>query len=107
MKIFLFLSIVFLFSSSKLFSQDCKTSAELDTVPGKYLIAAEYPWPAVRAEYFSKMAAPSDKQMAKQTLAQLEKIEQQSHARFSLTGGNWENYYSTDGYQYISGTRLD
>ncbi len=88
------------------FAQDCKTNADLDAVPGKYLTAAQYPWPAARAEYFNKMATPADKAMAKQTLGQIEKIEQQSHAGFNLTGGNWENYYSTEGYGYAGNTKL-
>lgn len=106
MKTLLLLSITVLFSTGKVFSQDCKTSVELDTLPRKYLTAAEYPWPEARAEYFNGMVTAADKQMAKQTLAQLEKMEQQSHAGFSLTGGNWENYYSTEGYGYIGGSKL-
>lgn len=87
-------------------AQDCKTSAELDAIPGKYLTAAQYPWPAVRAEYFSKMATAADKAMARQILGQIEKTEQQSHEGFKLTGGSWENYYSTEGYGYFSNTKL-
>lgn len=87
-------------------AQDCKTDAELDGVPGKYLTADQYPWPAVRSGYFSNMSTPADKAMAKQTLGQIEKIEQQSHAGFNLTGGSWENYYSTDGYANFGNTKL-
>lgn len=87
-------------------AQDCKTNAELDVVPGKYLTAAQYPWPAARAAYFNKMTTVADKAMAKQNLEQAEKIEQQSHAGFNLTGGNWESYYSTEGYQYLGNTKL-
>jgi hypothetical protein len=39
-------------------------------------------------------------------LEQIEKTEQQSHAGFNLTGGNWENVFSTTGYQYLSNTKL-
>ncbi len=87
-------------------TQPCKTNADLDAVPGKYLTAAQYPWPAARAEYFNNMATPADKAMAKQILGQIENIEQQSHTGFNLTGGNWENYYSTDGYRYFGKTKL-
>lgn len=87
-------------------AQDCKTTEELDAAPGKFLTAAQYPWPAVRAEYFNKLATPADKATAKQTLAQIEKIEQQSHTGFNLTGGNWENYYSTEGYEYFGNVKL-
>lgn len=87
-------------------AQDCKTNADLDATPGKYLTAAQYPWPAVKAEYFNKMTTAADKAMAKQTLEKIEKTEQQSHTGFTLTGGNWENYYSTEGYQYLSNFRL-
>ncbi|GAB2829850.1 hypothetical protein [Ferruginibacter profundus] len=87
-------------------AQDCKTNADLDAIPGKYLTAAEYPWPAVRAEYFNNMTTPGDKAMARQTLAQIETIEQKSHTGFNLTGGNWENVYSTEGYNYFGNTRL-
>jgi hypothetical protein len=76
----LLLAVIALSFSSKVLSQDCKTDAELDAAPGKYLTAAEYPWPAVRAEYFKNMVAPADKATAKQTLEQIEKIEQQSHS---------------------------
>lgn len=53
------------------YAQECKTSAELDATPGKYLTAAQYPWPAVRAEYFNKLATAADKAMAEQTLVHL------------------------------------
>lgn len=88
------------------YAQDCKTNAELDATPGKYLTAAQYPWPAVRAEYFNKLATAADKAMAKQTLGQIEKIEQQSHNGFTLTGGNWENIYATIGYEYAGNIKL-
>ncbi|MBK0383465.1 hypothetical protein I5M32_10890 [Pedobacter sp. SD-b] len=88
------------------YAQDCKTNAELDAIPGKYLTAAQYPWPAVRAEYFNKLATAADKAMAKQKLGQIEKIEQQSHNGFTLTGGNWENIYDTEGYGYAGNTKL-
>ena len=87
-------------------AQDCKTSSELDGTPGKFLTAAQYPWPAVRAQYFNNMATATDKAMAKKTLADVEKTEIKSHAGFNLTGGNWENYYTTDGYQYLGNTKL-
>ncbi|MEI9954852.1 MAG: hypothetical protein WDM90_00710 [Ferruginibacter sp.] len=92
--------------TQQLYAQDCKTNADLDATPGKYLTAAEYPWPAARAGYFNNMATAADKAMAKQTLVQIEKIEQQSHNGFNLTGGNWENVYSTEGYEYAGNTKL-
>ncbi len=92
--------------AQQLKAQDCKTSAELDATPGKYLTAAQYPWPAVRAEYFNKMATATDKAMAKKILGDLEKTEAQSHAGFNLTGGNWENVYTSDGYQYFGKVKL-
>lgn len=87
-------------------AQDCKTNADLDAIPGKYLTAAQYPWPAVRSAYYSNMKTAADKAMAKQTLEKIEKIEQQSHAGFDLTGGNWENVFSTEGYQYLGNIKL-
>ncbi|MBS1920410.1 MAG: hypothetical protein JST17_09165 [Bacteroidetes bacterium] len=99
------ISILFLFSAS-VQAQDCKTSADLDATPGKYQTAAQYPWPAVRAEYFNEMNTAADKAMAKKTLEQIEKTEQQSHVGFNLTGGNWENTFSTVGYQYLSNLNL-
>ena len=105
MKVFTLVSILFL-SIQQLFAQDCKTNTDLDATPGKYLTAAQYPWPAVRAEYFKNMGSSADKAMAKQTLNQIEKTEAQSRTGFTLTGGNWENYYSTEGYGYYSNARL-
>lgn len=87
-------------------AQDCKTTAELDATPGKYLTAAQYPWPAARAEYFNKMTTAADKEMAKKTLGDIEKTEAQSHAGFNFTGGSWENYYTTGGNQYLGKTKL-
>ncbi len=87
-------------------AQDCKTNAELDTVTGKYLTAAQYPWPAVRAAYFNSMATAADKAMAKKTLGDIEKIEAQSHIGFNLTGGNWESIYTTEGYKYLGSNKL-
>lgn len=96
----------YLISSLVTTAQDCKTTAELDVVPGKYLTAAQYPWPAARAEYYSKMNTAADKAMAKKVLEQIEKTEQKSHLSFNLTGGNWENYFSTDGYGYLANNKL-
>ncbi len=105
-RILIFNLTVALVLAQQLVAQTCKTTAELDAFPGKYLTAAQYPWPAVRAEYFMNMATAADKAMAKQILGQIEKTEQQSHAGFSLSGGNWENYYSTKGYGYFGNTKL-
>lgn len=87
-------------------AQDCKTSKDLEAVSGKYQTAAQYPWPAVRAEYFKNLALAADKVVAKQTLNQIENIEAKSHDGFNLTGGNWENYYSTKGYGYYGKVKL-
>lgn len=92
--------------SQPLTAQNCKSNAELDTVPGKYQTAAQYPWPAVRAEYFKNLATATDKTIAKQILGQIESTEQRSHTDFKLTGGNWENYYSAEGYDYFGNARL-
>ncbi len=105
MKLLIQAAILFL-SAQQVFAQTCKTNAELETVPGKYLTAAQYPWPAVKAEYFKNMTTASDKAMAKQILGKIETIEQQSHAGFNLTGGNWENYYATNGYGYLGNNKL-
>lgn len=105
-KIIFLLLIIIPALSQKLLAQDCKTNADLDATPGKYVTAAEYPWPAVRAEYFANMTTTKDKAMAKQIAGQIEKAEQQSHAGFKLTGGNWENTYSTKGYGYLGDTKL-
>ncbi|SFQ42279.1 hypothetical protein [Parafilimonas terrae] len=106
MKPALLIFITLLFTNIRGISQDCKTTAELETAPGKYLTAAQYPWPAVRAAYFNKMNSAADKAMAKKILEQIEKTEQQTHAGFNFTGGNWENYFSTDGYDYFGNAKL-
>jgi len=103
-KILIFISLTF--SCLMSFAQDCKTDADLDAAPGKYITAAQYPWPAVRAEYFSKMTTAADKAMAKQTLEKLEKVELQSRNNFNLTGGNWENLFVTVGYKYFGNAKL-
>lgn len=99
------LSMLLLFLST-VKAQDCKTSADLDATPGKYLTAAQYPWPAARAEYFMNLKTATDKALGKKTLENIEKIEQQSHPGFNLTGGNWENSFSSKGYQYFDNTKL-
>jgi len=106
MKMMLLISVTLLFSYSKGFSQDCKADADLDAVPGKYLTADQYQWPAVKAAYYNNLSTPTDKAIAKKTLGDIEKIEQQSHTGFNLTGGNWENYYSTEGYGFAGNTKL-
>lgn len=106
MKTGLYVLLTVLVSCNMAFSQDCKTNDEVDAIPGKYLTAAQYPWPAVRAEYFNNLSAAADKAIAKQTLGQIEKIEGQSHAGFNLTGGNWENIYSSKGYNYLANAKL-
>ncbi|MCO5286486.1 MAG: hypothetical protein M9898_08745 [Chitinophagaceae bacterium] len=92
--------------SASVKAQDCKTNADLDATPGKYLTAAQYPWPAARAEYFINLKTAADKALDKKTLENVEKIEQQSHTGFNLTGGNWENTYSSNGYDCLAITKL-
>ncbi|MBX2951911.1 MAG: hypothetical protein KF870_05370 [Leadbetterella sp.] len=84
----------------------CGSKAELAIAPGKAFTASEYPWPAVRAEYFKNMATAADKTTARQILEQIEKLEQQSRAGFTLTGGTWEAYYSSEGYTYAGSRKL-
>lgn len=87
-------------------SQDCKTHADLVDAPGKYLTAAQHPWPAARSGYFYYLSTAADKAMAKKTLEQIEKIDQKSQADFKLTGGNWESTFSSAGYEYAGSTKL-
>lgn len=84
----------------------CISKEELATAAGKHFTAAQYPWPAVRAGYFNKMTTAADKTTARQTLEQIEKLEQQSQAGFTVAGGTWEAYYSTEGYEYAGNTKL-
>lgn len=84
----------------------CATSNELQSRPGKYFTADQYPWPAVRAEYFKKLTTPAEKATAKQTLAKMEKLEQQSRSDLAPEGGSWESSYSSEGYQYLGDNRL-
>lgn len=105
-QIFFFNIVLAFFCIQQVKAQSCKTNAEVEMVPGEYQTAAQYPWPAVRAEYFKNLSTAADKAMAKQTLNQIEKIEAQSHEGFTLTGGNWENIYATKGYAYFGTTKL-
>ncbi len=84
----------------------CNSKEELENAPGKYFTAAQYPWPAVRAEYFNKMTTAPEKATGKRILEQIEKLEQQSRSDFALAGGFWETYYSTEGYNYFAGKKL-
>lgn len=84
----------------------CASKQELQDVAGKYQTASQYPWPAVRAAYFSNLSAAADKAIAKQTLGQIEILEQKSRTNFNFTGGFWEAYYSTEGYKYAGNKKL-
>lgn len=97
------ISVMWLHSS---FAQNCVTTDELNALPGKFLSAAQYPWPAARAEYFINMKTAVDKASAKKTLEEIEKIEGKVHTSFNLTGGNWESLYTSTGYGYEGNTRL-
>jgi len=102
----IFLGCIALGCMQNSFAQNCKTTAELDIVPGQYLTAAQHPWPAARASYFEELKTAADKAIAKKTLELIEKAEQQSRMGFNLTGGNWENTFSSNGYQYAGNNRL-
>lgn len=84
------------------FAQDCKTTADLENAPGKFLTAAQSKWPTD----YSNLTTTADKAQAKKTLSEIEKAEAKSHEGFNLTGGNWENVYSTKGYEYLANTKL-
>ncbi len=103
---FFFLAYLAMAGIQSSYAQNCKTTAELDIVPGEYLTAAQHPWPAARADYFKELKTAADKAIAKKTLEQIEKAEQQSRAGFSLTGGNWENTFSGNGYEYAGSVKL-
>ncbi len=100
------LACITMLSMQTNFAQDCKTNTELDVVPGQYLTAAQHPWPAARAGYLNELKTAGDKVTAKKILEQAEKTEQQSRTGFNLTGGNWENTYSGNGYEYAANSRL-
>jgi len=102
----IFIACIVMFCIQNSYSQNCKTTADLDGVSGQYLTAAQHPWPAARADYFNEFKTTADKALAKKTLEQIEKIEQQTRVGFSLTGGNWENTFSSRGYAYSSDTKL-
>lgn len=84
----------------------CTSTQELETRPGKYQTAEEYPFPARRAEYFKKMKTDTDKSTAKKMLESIQKLEQNSRNGFSIAGGFWEAYYSSEGYNYFTDRRL-
>ncbi|OSZ76821.1 hypothetical protein CAP36_10315 [Chitinophagaceae bacterium IBVUCB2] len=88
------------------YAQNCKTREELDAAPGQYLTAAQHPWPAARADYFINLKTVADKAIAKKTLEQVEKTEQQSRIGFTLTGGNWESTFSSNRYEYAGNTKM-
>ncbi|QEC43283.1 hypothetical protein FSB84_16855 [Pseudobacter ginsenosidimutans] len=83
------------------YGEPCVSSEELQNRPGRYFTADQYPWPASRAEYFKKLTTAAEKNTAKQTLAQIEKLEQESRSNQAPTGGSWESTYSSEGYQYL------
>lgn len=84
----------------------CSSKEEVSKLLGQYVSAAEYPWPAARAEYFKKLNSNAEKAKAKSVLEQIEKLEQQSRSDFKLAGGIWEATYSSQGYQYVGNTKL-
>ncbi|HMT72496.1 MAG TPA: hypothetical protein PKA77_00380 [Chitinophagaceae bacterium] len=102
----LFVTLTAILCTQIIYTQNCKTTAGLDAVPGQYLTAAQHPWPAARAGYFESLKTVADKAMAKKILEQIEKKEQQSRAGFNLTGGNWENTFSSNGYEYAGSSKL-
>lgn len=117
MKSYLFILLLVLVATDRLQAQPsanqavqkgdpCNSKEELENMPGKYFTAAQYPWPAVRAEYFKKMTTAPEKATGKRILEQIEKLEQQSRSGFALAGGFWEAYYSTEGYNYFARKKL-
>lgn len=104
MNIKTFVAFINILICFQLQAQNCTGNSSADTVPGKYLTAAQYPWLAARAEYFLKLSTTADKTKAREVLAKIETAEQKTHKGFVLTGGNWENYYSTTGYTYYNST---
>lgn len=83
-------------------AQDCKTTEELDALPGKYTDAAHYEWPAARASWLNELKTAANKTTANNVLTQIESIEKDSRKNFTLTGAVLKSSFSGDATGYIS-----
>ncbi|WP_199141536.1 hypothetical protein [Pedobacter sp. ASV12] len=67
-------------------AQDCKSSKDLEALPGKHIDAAHCESPQQKAHWFDALGTAANKMVANATLTQIETLEKQSRANYKLEG---------------------
>jgi len=78
--------ISFLVSAQLGNAQDCRSSKDLEALPGKLIDAAHYEWPQEKAHWLDALGTVANKSTANAMLTKIETLEKQSRGNYNLTG---------------------
>lgn len=87
-------------------SQNCQSSKDLETLPGKQIDAAHSEWPQQKAHWFDKLGSAQNKAIANDVLTKIETLEKASRAGYTLTGCVLKSSFSSEAAGYAMNQRL-
>ncbi|SMC42165.1 hypothetical protein [Pedobacter africanus] len=67
-------------------AQDCQSSKDLETLPGKQIDAAHCEWPQEKAHWLDALGTAANKSAANAILTKIEMLEKQSRSHYNLRG---------------------
>jgi len=84
-------------------TQDCQSSKDLETLPGKQIDAAHWEWPQEKAHWFDALGTVVNKSTANIILTKIETLEKQSRANYNLRGCVLKTAFSGNAPTVIAG----
>ncbi|MES2418150.1 MAG: hypothetical protein V4541_08165 [Bacteroidota bacterium] len=84
-------------------AQDCISSKDLQTLPGKQIDIAHFEWPQQRMHWFDALGTTANKAIANTILTKIETLEKQSRSNFNLMGCVLKTSFSGDAKATIAG----
>jgi hypothetical protein len=67
-------------------AQDCRSSKDLETLPGKQIDAAHFEWSREKAHWMDALGTTANKLAANAILTKIETLEKQSRSNYNLRG---------------------
>ncbi|MBS1559029.1 MAG: hypothetical protein JST69_09930 [Bacteroidetes bacterium] len=100
--ILLHISIALLLAQPVL-AQDCKSSKDLEEIPGKFIDAAHNEWPQQKAHWLDNLGTAANKATANTVLTKIETLEKQSRNNYTLKGCVLKTSFSGNSKATIAG----
>jgi len=84
-------------------AQDCQSSKDLETLPGKQIDAAHFEWPQEKAHWLDALGTAANRLAANAILAKIETLEKQSRSNYNLRGCVLKTAFSGNTFIAIAG----